>query len=137
MENIDNFTNDPKVWGPFYWYVLKSIAHNYPDNPNIETKNHVKGVFYGLQSLLPCSECRRHYREYLKKHPIEPSFENKKLLLIWINNLELSIRKRNYDSYKLEKQHEKLVTTNIKLITNNKVNKPKNNPKKGNQISKK
>lgn len=95
MENITNFGIDPKIWGPFYWYFLKSIAHNYPDNPNNEAINHVRGIFHGLQSALPCPECRQHYREYIKKHAIEQSLSNKKLLLNWINNLEQAIKKRN------------------------------------------
>ena len=29
---------DPKVWGPFYWFVLHTIALTYPLNPNETTQ---------------------------------------------------------------------------------------------------
>lgn len=122
-DDLTNFSDDPKVWGKYYWYVLKSIAHNYPENPDRDTIVNIKNIFYGLQYAIPCLECRNHYREYIKKHTIEPAFSNKRSLLNWINNLEQSIKKRNIEKKKLEEAQQnnmqkQLPTGNIKLQPN-------------------
>lgn len=118
IENITNYTNDPKIWGPFYWYVFKSIAHNYPEHPNKETIIHTKGIFYGMQNALPCSDCRFHYREYIKRNPIDKALANKYLLIDWINTLENSIKKRKENDEKTEQQTTRPPVTrrtNVKL----------------------
>ena len=32
---------DPKIWGPHYWFVLHTIALNYPLHPNETSKKNI------------------------------------------------------------------------------------------------
>ena len=37
--------NDPKIWGPYYWFVFHTITLNYPLNPNIVCKKNTTILF--------------------------------------------------------------------------------------------
>jgi len=39
---------DPKVWGPKLWFVIHTIALNYPDNPSYDQKRIHEDFFNNL-----------------------------------------------------------------------------------------
>lgn len=92
MKDLKNYSVDPKIWGKYYWYVLNSIAHNYPRHPDHKTKNHVHGIFEGMKSALPCSICRKHYAKYLHEHDIKSSLKNKEKLEKWVKKCEKAMK---------------------------------------------
>lgn len=73
------------VWGPHTWFFLHSVTFNYPFKPTIEDKIHIKHFFKEIEDILPCSVCRRHYKEHLKKKPINA--DNRKDLVYWLIDL--------------------------------------------------
>jgi len=61
-------------WGPPSWKFIHSVANNYanrdfPMDP--EVKQHYKNFFYGLRYILPCRYCRKSYKEFIQKLPID------------------------------------------------------------------
>lgn len=90
---MTKYSSDPKKWGPYFWYVIKSMAHNYPNNPNVETIKHTKAFLYSLQSIMPCQTCKNNYKKYILEHPFESCLYDRNLLLHWIHKLENDIRK--------------------------------------------
>ena len=46
---------DPNIWGPHYWFVIHSIALNYPKNPNDTTKKKYYTFIHDLPLFLPDS----------------------------------------------------------------------------------
>jgi len=98
-KNINNYSSDPKIWGPFFWYVLKSTAYNYPEKPDNETITHTRETYLGMQSAIPCADCRTHYKKYLAENSIEPYLKNRSLLINWVNNLELAIKNEKKKVY--------------------------------------
>lgn len=61
-------TKDPKIWGPYYWYVFHNLASNYVENPSIETKFHLKNFILSIPFILPCSICSNHAKLFLEKN---------------------------------------------------------------------
>lgn len=77
---------DPNIWGPSAWLFLHSIALNYPDNPNIIQKNNYINFINSFTRIIPCQKCKIHFKNLLKKHPINMKVLRSKLsFLEWIN----------------------------------------------------
>lgn len=79
--------NDPKSWGPHFWFVMRCIAANYPDNPTNDDKYRIIKFYRSLKYLLPCEKCQHHYREILRNYPIERNVKNKNELTRWVEKI--------------------------------------------------
>ncbi len=73
------------VWGPHTWFFLHSVTFNYPFKPTAEDKLHIKQFFKEIEDILPCSVCRRHYKQHLKNKPIKCG--DRKELAYWLIDL--------------------------------------------------
>lgn len=78
---------ESNIWGPKAWFFMESIALGYPTNPSDEDKKKTKRFFHALDFLLPCEKCRIHYKENLKKYPIDQYLQNRDKLFEWINKI--------------------------------------------------
>ena len=62
----------PSVWGPPTWFLMHSVALNYPESPSyVQQRNH-HDFYHSLRNVLPCEICREHFTELLKTYPIGP-----------------------------------------------------------------
>lgn len=75
------------IWGPHFWYVIHLVAFSYPDKPNDLHKLSYKNFFESFANVLPCQNCRDHYKTHLSKHPITPYLDNSILLNKWVIEL--------------------------------------------------
>lgn len=85
--------SSPKIWGPHFWFMLRCVANNYPNNPSGEEATHIKTFFNNLQNLLPCEVCRYTYRQHLNKNPIEKSVGSKTELINWVEHIYKETRR--------------------------------------------
>jgi len=53
------------------WEILHSIAADYPLKPTSRDKEEVVLFLKSLSKLYPCNLCGAHFRQMLKKHPIQ------------------------------------------------------------------
>lgn len=81
-------SNNPKVFGPHYWYVLYSLANQINDNNLHQTCSLIKGVCDGL----PCEKCKMHFNQYLSQNPLIAT--NKNDVMRWLKKLENNISER-------------------------------------------
>lgn len=58
---------NPKKWGPPAWDFLHSVAIDFPDDPNPAEKKAAKEFVKSLQTMLPCNQCRGHFKDNMKK----------------------------------------------------------------------
>jgi hypothetical protein len=95
LDTIDPKYTDPKLWGPPFWHILRTIAHNYPlENPSLANRNNTKIFFHSLQNLLPCEKCRKHYADFIKKYPISDKLCCRKCLVSWVEMIYNDISKQ-------------------------------------------
>jgi len=84
---------DPSVWGPKLWFVIHTMALNFPDNPSYEDKRHYEEFFNNLTFLIPCDKCRIHYTDRIRKNPIINHLENSDMLFRYTVNLHNDVNK--------------------------------------------
>lgn len=95
---------NPKVWGPKLWKKLHTITFDYPDhidpnNPDdMRLKNQVKKLFTELKTGIPCKDCRKSYRLFIKRRPIDNRLDSMASLSRWLyeihNMVNAKLRKR-------------------------------------------
>ena len=83
----------PSVWGPFFWHTIHIIALGYPKNPTYTDKKCVKEFYESLAFLLPCTICKKHYREHLANNPLTPFLDSRKDILKWTIDIHNSVNK--------------------------------------------
>jgi len=82
---------NPKIWGPFFWYMLDCIGYRYPKCPSESTMKFTVLFFKNLKNILPCNICKRHYCQLLKRYPIERAICSNKSLYLWIKRIQIKI----------------------------------------------
>tara|TARA_B100001741_G_scaffold274296_1_gene243941 strand:+ start:3102 stop:3707 length:606 start_codon:yes stop_codon:yes gene_type:complete len=102
---------DPNVWGPSLWDLLFYIACNV----DIKTQyDRILSLFQLLETMLPCSQCRRHYATYRAEVPPLSQIKRNKpesaAIWLWVihDMVNQSIGKHCISYEKVKKKHEAL-----------------------------
>ena len=94
---------EPKIWGNHAWLFLHTITLHYPDNPTEFDKEKYKKFFESLSHVIPCDICKSHYKQNIKKYPIQ--LESKETLTRWLHkihnivNVKNGIEEFSYDEF--------------------------------------
>ena len=104
---------DPNIWGPHAWILFDSICISYPEIPTEEEKKHYKQFFYSLIYVLPCDKCKKHFKNHLKKHPLDDMIlSDRENMIKWLlnihNNISKENRKKDITLNKFYKYYDKL-----------------------------
>jgi hypothetical protein len=63
-----NNINDPKFWGPSYWFNLHISAAHYPLHPSPIMKERTKGRILAIPFEIICIGCKPHACAYIEQH---------------------------------------------------------------------
>lgn len=75
---------DADIWGPHYWFVLHTIAFNYPKHPTaVQKKVHYRLV-HNLHEFIP-DNGKDLFGRILVKHPVQPYLDTRKDFINWMN----------------------------------------------------
>jgi len=107
-----------KKWGDSAWRFIYNVVLSYQGD--LEELSHFMN---SLQYLLPCEECKEHYKQYIAQipPPKEPW-----LLFQWLSNLENQIARKKYGtSYKFINRYEEIEKRGVVTYveTTNKIDK--------------
>ena len=75
---------DPKIWGPHYWFVLHTIALNYPLHPNETSKKKYYDFIQNLPIFLPISNMGNSFSMLLDKYPVTPYLDSRDSFIKWM-----------------------------------------------------
>lgn len=64
--------SNPIIWGPVVWNFLHVLASQFKSTSDEDRQCWVN-VIKSLPGVLPCKECREHFREYLAQNPVDIS----------------------------------------------------------------
>lgn len=92
---------EPGQWGPPAWQFLHTVTFGYPDEPDEEIKEDFWQFFRSLQEVLPCANCRRHYRKKLRqaeglRHTLRDPFSSRRQLSQWVVELHNAVNQQNH-----------------------------------------
>lgn len=76
---------DPEVWGPFYWFVLHTIALSYPSHPNETIKKKYYDFLQNMPLFLPISTMGNKFSELLDKYPVTPYLDSQPSFVKWVH----------------------------------------------------
>lgn len=90
-------------WGPFAWRILHSLAERvtrivFPLYENDERRAWIE-LLKSTGNMLPCEECRSHYKEWLLAHPVTsiqtmPYSQLREWIRTWIWTLHEDVNTR-------------------------------------------
>ena len=61
-------SNDPKIWGPHFWYTLHNGAFHYPEQASTLYVERMKNFIIGIPVMLPCENCKNHSTLFIEEH---------------------------------------------------------------------
>lgn len=76
---------EPTVWGPFYWFVLHTIALTYPTNPNETLKKKYYDFIHNIPLFLPVSTIGNQFSVLLDKYPVTPYLDSQPSFVKWMH----------------------------------------------------
>jgi len=75
----------PHTWGPHIWNSMHAIAAGYPLEPTDLDKNVYRLHFENMPNVLPCVNCRDHFHQILRRHPLHDDIlASRKSLSEWV-----------------------------------------------------
>lgn len=89
----------PECFGPPTWALLHMISFNYPDKidrtkkEDIVLMNDTYKFFMYLGSVIPCEECRKHYKERFAKKNLMASLDGKANFTKWVYDFHNEVNK--------------------------------------------
>lgn len=86
---MEEYTN-PKLWGPYFWFMMRCIAFNFPSRPTNSDRKYYSDFYRSLLYVLPCRKCRANYGKLLEKYPVEKFLHSREEIINWV---ELIYRK--------------------------------------------
>ena len=102
---------NPKVWLPHLWFVLYTIAVEYPQTPNDVTKKKYYTLIQNLPVFFPEYPMGSNFIDLLDKYPVTPYLSSRLSLMKWIhyiqNKINLQMEEESLDFYEcLEKYYD-------------------------------
>lgn len=102
---------NPKVWLPHLWFVLYTIAVEYPQTPNDVTKKKYYTLIQNLPVFFPEYPMGSNFIDLLDKYPVTPYLSSRLSLMKWVhymqNKINLQMEDESLDFYEcLEKYYD-------------------------------
>ena len=122
---------NPKVWMPHFWFILYTIAIEYPKNPNDFTKKKYYSLIQNLPVYFPEYPIGSNFVELLNKYPVTPYLGSRLSFMKWVHYIESKIKismeeevldfyeglEKYYDLYKpVEMRNKEIVKTRKRYI---------------------
>jgi hypothetical protein len=76
---------EPKIWGPYYWFVLHTIALTYPQNTNDVTKKKYYDFIQNLPLFIPVPEIGNTFSNLINQYPVTPYLDSQQSFMKWMH----------------------------------------------------
>jgi len=75
----------PEVWLHHFWFFLYTVAHSYPDFPNVVTKRKYYDFIQNLPLYCPHTEIQKRFIAVLDAFPVTPYLDSKDSFTYWVH----------------------------------------------------
>jgi hypothetical protein len=76
---------NPEVWGPHYWFMLHTLALNYPNYPNAVTKKKYYDFISNMPLFIPVEEIATSFTRLLDEYPVTPYLDSRESFVKWVH----------------------------------------------------
>ena len=76
---------NPEIWGPHYWFMLHTLALNYPKHPNAVTKKKYYDFISNLPLFIPVEEIASNFSKLLDLYPVTPYLDSRESFVKWLH----------------------------------------------------
>lgn len=86
------------IWGPKAWGFLHACTFTYPEHPSDLDRVHMYNLLNSLGYVLPCTVCRKHFRELFEESirgPTSHVFDNRLQVSSWLVDAHNEVNARN------------------------------------------
>lgn len=73
-------TNSLSIYGPKLWHTIHTFAADY--NPKTD-RNSFMMFIISVGELLPCQKCKTHFKQNLKKFPLNQYLDSREKVFLW------------------------------------------------------
>ena len=92
------------IWGPHYWFVLFTIALNYPVTPTNVTKKKYYDFIHNIPLFIPDEKIGNKFSNLLDKFPVSSYLDSRDSFVKWMhfihNQVNLALDKPEQDYFK-------------------------------------
>ena len=74
-----------KIWLPNFWFIINTIAIQYPNHPNEVTKKKYYEFFQNIPVFFPMEPLGNTFVKVLDKYPVNPYLNNRHALMRWVH----------------------------------------------------
>ena len=113
---------NPDVFGPHFWFTMHSVSFFYPENPDSTQMKIHKDFYESFVHVIPCEECRKHYRSLLTLYPVDGHLQSRDQLSRWVVFIHNQVNKR---IGKKEIPYDEVVNNYRKAYATTQTNKPR------------
>lgn len=76
---------DPEIWGPYYWFVLHTIAITYPIKANDVAMKKYYEFIHNLPLFIPNTNIGNIFSKLLDNYPVKPYLNNRESFIKWMH----------------------------------------------------
>jgi len=111
-------------WGPLLWKLLHALAEKLgTQKPEILAADEAREmvlILRGLEVIMPCEKCRKHYKEYRIKNPYDIFAQRrglglKKAVREWLYLLHETVNKKNGTESRLLLENMESMYKDVKI----------------------
>ena len=100
-----NYENDADVWGPHFWFVLLTVALNYPqETPPDGIRRRNYDFVQSLPLFLPDPHMGDNFAHIINEYPVSPYLDSRHHFVQWVNfihnNNRLQTKIKRFCKYK-------------------------------------
>ena len=85
---------DPSIWGPHYWFMLHTMAFNYPKHPTSIQKKIYHRFIHNLHEFIPNRSMANTFQRLLTDNPVSPYLDNRTDFIQWMHHMHNLVNKR-------------------------------------------
>ena len=83
---------NPKVWMPYFWFTLYTIAIEYPSSPNDFTIKKYYNLIQNLPVYFPHYPIGSYFVKLLDRYPVTPYLSSRLSFMKWVHYIENKIK---------------------------------------------
>lgn len=113
-KNYSIESNNPEIWGPYYWFVLHSIARTYPIHPTETSKKKYYEFVQNIPLFIPNPDIGDAFARMLDIYPVSPYMDTRISFMKWMhfihNKINIKLEKEEISFVESVRRYDEIAT---------------------------